>query len=684
MTVWNDYIKKILYSIVLIFFIEVFIFNYKHWNSLLNSSYEVNLDEFVDNMSVYKDDKGILIADAANYLLYIDSEFDDINNIGITSYVTNGYEEWFDYIGENKYTTIDSSSYNASLYINKDRYTETFRVSEKIVGNSEGKFDYISFSNYKEVSGLALKFEPIIGDSIKIERLVINTLIPMEISWLRLAILFVCSCIFMCICEIERRKLDFYNNKWILSGIILVNVVLISCILFSNKEVFNNNGFAPYCELARAFSSGKLSILRDVPEWLINANNPYDPDIRAGHEARIMFDYAYYNGHYYVYFGIVPCILFYLPYYMLTRHDLLNVVVVYFLLVAWIVANCLLLRKIGQLYFKKISFITFFVVQELMLLTGGIFVAIYNVSSYLVPQLSGMLFVTLGMLWYISLHDETGHNGKKLFGGSVCMALVAGCRPQMLLSILIIVPFVWRTLFDNKVHIKERLKRWSCFALPYMVVAIMLMIYNYLRFDSVFEFGARYNLTSVNVYDTAFSIDKIWNGIFYYCLSVPILEGRFPYVKLAVFDNSVMSSFNAEELCGGIFFFNITLICGFFIGAYNRRNEREKTLLKAFNVLLLVVGGSIVIVDTLIGGLMFRYCLDFGYFFAIAAGLVIMQICSEVSDKSTKTINATMLIILFVVFGLYFLSFLGHWCIYKGEAQPDYFARIINSLCFWR
>ena len=31
-----------------------------------------------------------------------------------------------------------------------------------------------------------------------------------------------------------------------------------------------------------------------------------------------LFDVAYYEGHYYVYFGVLPVLLFYLPFYLLT------------------------------------------------------------------------------------------------------------------------------------------------------------------------------------------------------------------------------------------------------------------------------------------------------------------------------------------------------------------------------
>ena len=59
---------------------------------------------------------------------------------------------------------------------------------------------------------------------------------------------------------------------------------------------------------------------------LKSLSNPYDYRLRsmtlepAG--VSYLWDAAYYIGRYYVYFGIVPELLFFLPYYLATGNDL--------------------------------------------------------------------------------------------------------------------------------------------------------------------------------------------------------------------------------------------------------------------------------------------------------------------------------------------------------------------------
>ena len=77
-----------------------------------------------------------------------------------------------------------------------------------------------------------------------------------------------------------------------------------------------------YAELAKAMADGQLYLEVDPPQWLVDMDNPYDKGAREELQKQTgeeyLFDVAYYEGHYYVYFGVVPVLLFYLPFYLLT------------------------------------------------------------------------------------------------------------------------------------------------------------------------------------------------------------------------------------------------------------------------------------------------------------------------------------------------------------------------------
>ena len=101
-------------------------------------------------------------------------------------------------------------------------------------------------------------------------------------------------------------------------------------------------------------------------------------------------------------------------------------------------------------------------------------------------------------------------NLKLVFLGSLSMALVAGCRPQLLLTSLFCVP-----IFKDYLKEKELLKKLMVFAIPFALVGLSLMYYNYIRFSSPFDFGANYNLTTNDMTLRGFNIDRVFLGIYY-------------------------------------------------------------------------------------------------------------------------------------------------------------------------
>ena len=72
---------------------------------------------------------------------------------------------------------------------------------------------------------------------------------------------------------------------------------------------------------------------------------------------------------------------------------------------------------------------------------------------YHVPIMAAMMFLILTMYFWIKALPEKEKGtlkGKYLTIGSVTMALVAGCRPQLLLMAFISVPLFWDYVFKKR------------------------------------------------------------------------------------------------------------------------------------------------------------------------------------------------------------------------------------------
>ncbi len=79
-----------------------------------------------------------------------------------------------------------------------------------------------------------------------------------------------------------------------------------------------------YEQITESFLNGHLYFDYDDDPKLLAMENPYDTEAR--YQAGIFShgDHAFYNGHYYMYFGVVPVFLLFLPYRVITGHALLT------------------------------------------------------------------------------------------------------------------------------------------------------------------------------------------------------------------------------------------------------------------------------------------------------------------------------------------------------------------------
>ena len=81
-----------------------------------------------------------------------------------------------------------------------------------------------------------------------------------------------------------------------------------------------------YQQLADAFLHGRTWIDAHVPDWLAAMDNPYDDQARGTLGAQTgdpsRWDWAFYHGRYYCYFGPLPALLLFAPFKALTGTDL--------------------------------------------------------------------------------------------------------------------------------------------------------------------------------------------------------------------------------------------------------------------------------------------------------------------------------------------------------------------------
>ena len=111
----------------------------------------------------------------------------------------------------------------------------------------------------------------------------------------------------------EKKSID----KTILAALVAMITALFCIVPMGDLPLWNGEqpGHRNQYELmAESILEGRIDFNYGDEDELAGLENPYDPDERKEAGVKYHWDHAYYNGHYYMYFGIVPVFLVFLPY----------------------------------------------------------------------------------------------------------------------------------------------------------------------------------------------------------------------------------------------------------------------------------------------------------------------------------------------------------------------------------
>ncbi len=321
----------------------------------------------------------------------------------------------------------------------------------------------------------------------------------------------------------------------------LVCALVIGIFILSSRpgflEYYPENGY--YNLLVEGFRSGQLNVKKDPPPGLAQLPNPYDPVankpfILQGEHP--VLDMSYYQGKLYLYFGITPALLLFLPYAMLTGHYLsqTNATVIFCSL--GFLAAAIIVHRVWRRYFPEVgAWVAALGIMAIGLATG-IQEVLSSVDVYEVAVSCGFAFAMLALaaLWYAWLQPE--RRLRWLLLASTAYGLAIGARPSLLFgAVILLLPVVW--VWREMAGRESWRKLGPAFAaafLPLMFIGIGLMLYNALRFGNPFEFGWHYALTDAqDITARQFSPDYLWFNFRFYFLELVRWNSHFPFLQPA-------------------------------------------------------------------------------------------------------------------------------------------------------
>ncbi len=383
-----------------------------------------------------------------------------------------------------------------------------------------------------------------------------------------------------------------------------------------------------YAKLARAFAAGQLHLLDEPPEGLAGAQNPYDSASRtqaAGPRVADYWDTAYYNGKLYVYFGALPAVVFYLPYFLLTGQDLPNFIPIGLCLVALMAGIARLLVQLARRWAPNLSVGALVLALLLVTLGAQLGWLVLSPSIYQVPVAMGLAL----LVWAAVCMTSLDRRPLLVVPGALMAALVFACRPQIGLFGLLLVPLGIQALLA-KGTARGRGGYLAAALGPVLVVFVAIGLYNALRFGNPLDFGAAYNLTTNDMRLRPVTLDAAGLALFSYLFQLPVVEPFFPFLEpVWPYPGSATRSaiqtawgyagnLTVESPLGGLLWLSplVWFILALFLakGPQSLQKPRLRPWLlswKGAALLGLALVVVVVIVDGEGAGILPRYALDF-------------------------------------------------------------------------
>ena len=223
----------------------------------------------------------------------------------------------------------------------------------------------------------------------------------------------------------------------------------------------------------------------------------------------------------------------------------------------------------------------------------------------------------------------------------------------------------------------------SCVVIPYILVAGMLMYYNYIRFSSPFDFGANYNLTSNDMTLRGFKLDRIGLGIIQYLVQPCDISTQFPFLSVIERRPLYMGRTIWENTFGGCLFLNPLLFLS--AGLWFVRKKIQKSRLFYAMIYLSVASLVVVVADTEMAGILERYQADFLWMLVLVSSYVVLNLFlfSAENIEVKSWLVHIMVILLFTGVGLQFLQLFVGSTITLEEANPELYFKMYYLIQFW-
>lgn len=436
--------------------------------------------------------------------------------------------------------------------------------------------------------------------------------------------------------SLARRRYDESKSFPVAVGVVAALGIFVLCSAsIISPDTPGYEHYHEYYELTQALAAGQVSLLAEPSPELLALDNPYDTTARIASGAPYLWDHALFDGRYYAYFGVLPAVVYYLPFYAVTGGaELPNWIAIgisYALSaagMAFLVFNCC---KKWFPETKQASFLLGFI--TLLLGSWAIPCAQFP-DLYNIPISLGLACSIWGIALLIKAITPHKANLANACLGTTFLSLTILCRPQMLIFGIPAIALAAFSLRDPKTR-KTNAKVIGIALIPVVIITAIAGAYNYSRFGSPLDFGANYNLTTNDMTHRGWNVDRLPLAFFAYLVepfAFSLSKMAFSSVNL---DYTYFGTTISQPMHGGILALIPVLPCAILIFLLTPQSGKRNEPFQLATVLILCALITVAF-DANGAGILMRYFADFGPLLSLAACLSMLALLSNNGTTSQQ------------------------------------------------
>ncbi|MDR1941601.1 MAG: hypothetical protein LBQ47_04675, partial [Endomicrobium sp.] len=568
---------------------------------------------------------------------------------------------------------------------------------------------FLKLKSYKKLRDIIVEINKKEGATFILHAAELNVSPPYDFSKLRfLLILF--AALFIIVSSSYKWSAVFTDtndrNYKIAAAAVLITAVICSFAVYKaldNPDKFTNIYYPfnpeamtrdPYLLVFDAFQKGQAHLDIAPDPKLLALENQYSQGARNQAGAVDLHDYAFYKNKYYVYFGVAPVVFIYYPYYWITGSLPPENVTTFIMSLACIFFIFGAFSQLVKTFCKKVNLMLFSFVYLAIAFGSLLFMLQANAYRYEIAHLGGYIFFAASIMFAFKAYNKIEPFGLKSFGERIkvmillafagtSFACIGITRPNVYLTAFaFLLPVAIKILLNKNLSGKFKIQNAVSFLLPCLAVFCMIFYYNRARFESIFEFGAIYNLSGIVIREFDFTmLFNLPRAIFYYFFDMPDFTPVFPYLNGAIHAyNNSGAAFYGDRNAGIML---IPLIWALLLWwKANPKYSKNDSLIKATAVSAFAgVCANLIVLYGLAGALL-RYTCDVRLCLLFISGLFMLNTYNNIKQAYAKRLFykifiAMCFISIFAGFCLIFGGTYKMWDLIR-ELSPKAYAALFN------